>query len=88
MNNGVKVCIIADGEPVNKTIKIDIWKSNVNRLRLVNIPTIGDIIKVYYNDGNTDELHFTLVDSIDGDANITDNNILFNKLSNIFDITV
>ncbi len=44
---------------------------------------IGDILQFNYVNGENDQLHFDLIDEIDGDTNITSTEILYQKLKEI-----
>lgn len=76
--------VVEDGLSINKTKRMSIWKSDVVKLRLVDVPEMLDIVKVYYTNGDVDELHFTIVTSVEGEAP-TDNLDLYNKLKVLFD---
>jgi len=79
-----KVSVVAVGGAINKTLRMNVLKSNVSKLRLICDVKVANMVEISYNSGDTDELHFSIVDSIDEDESITDNDILYNKLNEIF----
>lgn len=64
--------------------KMAVNKSDVARIRLRYNPETLDIVKVFYNDGTVDELHFSSVDKVGNNESIDDNGILFDELIEIF----
>ena len=76
--------IVNDDKAINGTKRIDIRKTNVVKLRLVDNPETLDMIKIHYVNGDSDELHFSRVTTINNQT-VTDNLDLYNKLKVLFD---
>jgi hypothetical protein len=57
-------------------------KGSINRLLLKNNEAIGNIIVMVFNTGERDEVHYSMIESIDGET-FDNNTTLYNKLKSL-----
>lgn len=68
---------------VNNTLKELLRKESIVTVRLVDIPELGNTIKMVFSYGGEIELHYSAGVKVNG-VLATDNTDLYNKLKSIF----
>ena len=55
-------------------------KKSVLMMQIVEVPGVDSMTKIIYLNGSSNIIHFGLIYSINGDTDISSNQILYNKL--------